>query len=288
MRTITILLAFFFSLACGLSQNAKLNKYLSIEEIESLEGDPQITHIVTLHVEKIPNAEDTNGDKIESLGIIKIGMFGYTVPYTVKNFVYLAGMKYGFGYNENLAFHRIIKDFVVQSGNYENKDNDRAGKSIFKIGKFPDENFKLKHDKVGRLSMANSGPNTNDAQFFITLVSSCPWLNGKHVVMGQVLSGFDVLSALNGVKTDSKDSPLEKYVISHFDVEAIDGKFIDQLDDSRVIDIGYEEVEDDTSVDIIYLTLALVALLMLVMILILYSGINYKKQMIIDIKDNSF
>jgi peptidyl-prolyl cis-trans isomerase B (cyclophilin B) len=119
-------------------------------------------------------------------GTIRFELFEDKVPNTVANFVKLAEK----GFYDGLKFHRVIQDFMIQTGCPEG--TGRGGPGY----RFNDEfHPQLKHDGPGVVSMANAGPNTNGSQFFITHVP-CPHLDGKHSVFGRVIEGQDVVDSI--------------------------------------------------------------------------------------------
>lgn len=161
-------------------------------------ADPQgeITDRVFLDIQFGHPAEGdgtTLGGRTER---IIIGLYGKECPKTTQNFKSLCE-GYAAGNGQTLTykgsrFHRIIPDFMIQGGDYT-AGNGTGGRSIYSASApFPDESFRFKHRGLGVVSMANRGPNTNTSQFFICLEAT-PWLDGRHVVFGQVLNGVETL-----------------------------------------------------------------------------------------------
>ncbi|MCK9280935.1 MAG: peptidylprolyl isomerase [Melioribacteraceae bacterium] len=143
---------------------------------------------------------------VTNKGNFSAELYAKLTPMTIKNFVTLAVT----GYYNNVTFHRVIKDFMIQTG--DPTATGSGGESIYG-GEFKDEfDANLIHDTPGVLSMANRGPNTNTSQFFITLVPT-PWLNAKHTVFGKVISGIDIIEQIGDAKTNGMDKPLSEIKI---------------------------------------------------------------------------
>jgi cyclophilin family peptidyl-prolyl cis-trans isomerase len=178
------------------------------------------------------------------LGRVTFGLYGNTVPKTVLNFKELckgceslvSDKTIGF---EGSAFHRVIPGFMLQGGDFTSGDG-RGGESIYGE-KFEDENFNLRHTGEGVLSMANAGPDSNGSQFFIcTALTS--WLDGKHVVFGNVIEGYDIVRKIEQYGSQSGKTS-KKVVITKSGVLGDDSGDDDEEDD----DIDYEALAKELS-----------------------------------------
>lgn len=193
---------------------------------------------------RMPEVGDTVAVMKTSMGDIKILLFPDAAPKAVENFTTHAQN----GYYDNLIFHRVIPDFMIQGG--DPNGTGTGGESIWGTS-FEDEFSVDYHNLRGSLSMANAGPNTNGSQFFIVQadfvderligqmeqlsdrgfptetvedykkLGGTPWLDFKHTVFGQVYEGMDVVDEIAVVKTDMSDKPLENVVIKTIKIEKI-------------------------------------------------------------------
>ena len=151
---------------------------------------------------KEDNSKSSDGNFVDmqtSMGNIKIKLFTKEAPITTANFKKLVKQ----GYYNGIIFHRVIDGFMIQGGDPTGTGTGGSKETIqdeFGPG--------LKHTKAGMLSMANRGPNTGSSQFFITLAPT-PWLDGKHAIFGEVISGMDVVNKIGKVKTGPNDKPVE-------------------------------------------------------------------------------
>ncbi len=139
-------------------------------------------------------------------GDIVVRLFPDVAPKAVENFLGLAKK----GYYEGVIFHRVIKDFMVQTG--DPTGTGMGGKSLWELP-FEDE-FHADHrfDKKGILAMANAGPKTNGSQFFIT-VKPTPWLNDRHTIFGEVVEGMELIEAISLAETGPRDKPVKDIVM---------------------------------------------------------------------------
>lgn len=151
-----------------------------------------------------------------SKGEIIVKLYGEESPKTVNNFLKLAGE----GFYNGTAFHRVIKDFMIQGGDPLSKEADWTRVQVGTGGpgyKFADE-FNSNKLVRGSLAMANSGPNTNGSQFFIVTAESTPWLDGKHTNFGQVVSGMEVVDKIENSPVNAADQPVEKITLDSIEL----------------------------------------------------------------------
>lgn len=181
--------------------------------------------------------ETTKGEMI-------IQFFDQDAPITVANFVGLAqgtienkAKSKGTPYYDGIVFHRVIKNFMIQGG-------DPQGTGMGDPGyKFDDEKNDLKHEGKGYLSMANSGPNTNGSQFFITEVAT-PWLDGRHTVFGKVIKGLEVIDAIANSETGAQDRPKEEIKIIKVTVFT-KGDAYKKYDAAKIFNEGKEKIQEN-------------------------------------------
>ncbi len=172
---------------------------------------------------------ETYATLVTSRGSIRVQLFEETAPQTVANFIGLAtgsrawtdphtGRDQQRPLYDGTIFHRVMPQFMIQGG--DPLGNGRGGPGY----RFEDEvNGPYSFDRPGRLAMANAGPNTNGSQFFITQVPT-PWLDGKHTIFGQVVSGMDVVNVIAASERDGQDRPVEEQRLERVLVEPSAGE----------------------------------------------------------------
>ena len=142
-----------------------------------------------------------------SAGEIQLQMYDDKAPDTVANFLKLVDQ----GFYDGLHFHRVIEQFMLQGGCPNSRDPNNPEAGTGSPGwKIPCEQsaLALSHDRPGLMSMANAGPNTGGSQFFLTTVE-CPWLDGNHAIFGEVVSGMDIVMAIEGCQKGAGDRPIQ-------------------------------------------------------------------------------
>ncbi|NTU98672.1 peptidylprolyl isomerase [Candidatus Falkowbacteria bacterium] len=148
-------------------------------------------------------------------GDVEVEFYGADSPKTVNNFLNLAKL----GFYDGTRFHRVIKDFMIQGGDPNSKSDDWTTHGTGGPGySFKDE-FNQHLLVRGSLAMANSGPDTNGSQFFIVTAASTPWLDGRHTNFGKVIKGMDIVSEIEGVKTNQNDHPLDDVTIQKIELK---------------------------------------------------------------------
>ncbi len=149
-----------------------------------------------------------------NFGDIKVKFYAQDSPITVNNFLNLAKQ----GFYDKTKFHRVIKDFMIQGGDPNSKDDDWSNDGMGGPGyKFQDE-FNDHKLVRGSLAMANSGPNTNGSQFFIVTADATPWLDGKHTNFGEVTEGMDTVDKIEAVAVNENSHPTEDVVINSIEL----------------------------------------------------------------------
>ena len=183
-------------------ETEQVQKELQEAEEEQKEADQAQEELreaeqTAAEVETMEEKKNTIIELETTKGTMKIELYDDKAPKTAKNFRDLVEK----GFYDGVIFHRVIANFMIQGGDPTGTGTGGPGYEI------PDEFAPgLQHNKKGLLSMANSGPNTGGSQFFITLAPA-PWLDGKHAIFGEVISGEDVLGVLGSLDVDGQDRP---------------------------------------------------------------------------------
>lgn len=194
-------------ISCTQEENKIVNEQKNTYDINNIK-EVRVKELMALEENEMLVAKFST-----TMGDFEIQLHPDKTPKTVENFVGLA-LK---NYYDGIIFHRIIAEFMIQGG--DPTGTGTGGESYFG-GSFEDEfHNDLTHNGPGILSMANAGPGTNGSQFFITLIPT-PWLDGKHSVFGQVISGLDIIENIGNVDTSKPfDKPVKDIVMNNVTVE---------------------------------------------------------------------
>lgn len=226
MRKITTILSILFlSLAlsgCGRQEVPAVNNMTENNQSASSSAAHLDTDglSATSSDKALPGQQDLYAKYREAViktnyGDITVEFYGEDSPITVNNFMNLAAE----GYYNNIKFHRVIKDFMIQAGDPNTKGSDKLTYGTGGPGySFADEfnNHKLVR---GSLAMANAGADTNGSQFFIVTAESTPWLDGKHTNFGRVISGMKVVDKIEDLSTDERSLPLKDAIIKSIELK---------------------------------------------------------------------
>ncbi len=183
-------------------------KNKQVNNVNNIKMETQVENSVAPVATNVVTLKTTKGD-------IAIELYGNEARKTVDNFIKLSSE----GFYNGTRFHRVIKDFMIQGGDPLSKDDTKS--AMWGTGgpgyKFGDEINKIKLVR-GIIAMANSGPNTNGSQFFIVTLEETPWLDGKHTAFGKVVSGMDVVDAIENTETAPGDRPLVPITIESVEI----------------------------------------------------------------------
>ena len=171
---------------------------------------PEKDETVVPQENNMTQPQTTRADISTNFGVIVIELFPDAAPKTVENFIKLAES----GFYNGTKFHRVIKDFIIQGGDPNSKDDDWADDGKGGPGYTFEDEFNEHKVVHGALAMANTAkPNTNGSQFFIVTAQAAPWLDGVHTVFGRVVGGMEVIDKIESVATNEQNHPLEDVVV---------------------------------------------------------------------------
>lgn len=210
-----ILLPVLILLGTGCSEIKEQSNVTQVKDANQVTNTINMSKKINLDNQKNLAAEYSQALIKTNKGNIKVVLYFDESPVTVNNFLNLAEQ----GFYNGTSFHRVIKDFMIQGGDPNSKDQDNrimhgTGGPAYK---FEDEinNHKL---VKGSLAMANSGPNTNGSQFFIVTAEATSWLDGKHTNFGYVVEGMTVVDAIENVSVDQNDNPFEPIIVESIEL----------------------------------------------------------------------